>query len=146
MIRRPPRSTRTDTLFPYTTLFRSDDPGEHRLPSARWSREEDTLNRAGIDGRQPIVVLERHLDEFLSTRDDVGESTEVVEGLLALASRRLEAFDDGLVELTEVDEPDRVLVEDRTDTARDRKSVVSGRSVYVRVELGGRSRRKKKKK
>src|SRR3546814_4088507 len=28
MIRRPPRSTRTDTLFPYTTLFRSDDPGD----------------------------------------------------------------------------------------------------------------------
>src|SRR3546814_4691199 len=26
MIRRPPRSTRTDTLFPYTTLFRSIDP------------------------------------------------------------------------------------------------------------------------
>src|SRR3546814_11221157 len=38
MIRRPPRSTRTDTLFPYTTLFRSlegavcraDDPAEAR--------------------------------------------------------------------------------------------------------------------
>src|SRR3546814_9930423 len=29
MIRRPPRSTRTDTHFPYTTLFRSlDEPGE----------------------------------------------------------------------------------------------------------------------
>src|SRR3546814_13777713 len=27
MIRRPPRSTRTDTLFPYTTLFRSPAPG-----------------------------------------------------------------------------------------------------------------------
>src|SRR3546814_2131284 len=27
MIRRPPRSTRTDTLFPYTTLFRSDAIG-----------------------------------------------------------------------------------------------------------------------
>src|SRR3546814_19100658 len=26
MIRRPPRSTRTDTLFPYTTLFRSSAP------------------------------------------------------------------------------------------------------------------------
>src|SRR3546814_1101846 len=26
MIRRPPRSTRTDTLFPYTTLFRSERP------------------------------------------------------------------------------------------------------------------------
>src|SRR3546814_3743752 len=30
MIRRPPRSTRTDTLFPYTTLFRSTKP--HRGP------------------------------------------------------------------------------------------------------------------
>src|SRR3546814_16567914 len=27
MIRRPPRSTRTDTLFPYTTLFRSSSSG-----------------------------------------------------------------------------------------------------------------------
>src|SRR3546814_1796913 len=33
MIRRPPRSTRTDTLFPYTTLFRSDRPRHRgRLP------------------------------------------------------------------------------------------------------------------
>src|SRR3546814_5297884 len=31
MIRRPPRSTRTDTLFPYTTLFRSDEFGLRRL-------------------------------------------------------------------------------------------------------------------
>src|SRR3546814_4996631 len=29
MIRRPPRSTRTDTLFPYTTLFRSPDVITH---------------------------------------------------------------------------------------------------------------------
>src|SRR3546814_21192971 len=32
MIRRPPRSTRTDTLFPYTTLFRSVDDGRHAGP------------------------------------------------------------------------------------------------------------------
>src|SRR3546814_9126346 len=32
MIRRPPRSTRTDTLFPYTTLFRSDGLGERLAP------------------------------------------------------------------------------------------------------------------
>src|SRR3546814_10759384 len=37
MIRRPPRSTRTDTLFPYTTLFRS----------SRASRREDRTNRSG---------------------------------------------------------------------------------------------------
>src|SRR3546814_1905826 len=36
MIRRPPRSTRTDTLFPYTTLFRSErlpPTGRFRLPA-----------------------------------------------------------------------------------------------------------------
>src|SRR3546814_14846295 len=32
MIRRPPRSTRTDTLFPYTTLFRSQD----ERPRSTW--------------------------------------------------------------------------------------------------------------
>src|SRR3546814_7802348 len=32
MIRRPPRSTRTDTLFPYTTLFRSRVVGHYRRP------------------------------------------------------------------------------------------------------------------
>src|SRR3546814_19206425 len=37
MIRRPPRSTRTDTLFPYTTLFRSDKPMDPKL-EARFER------------------------------------------------------------------------------------------------------------
>src|SRR3546814_5859962 len=52
MIRRPPRSTRTDTLFPYTTLFRSlpgpqgcaDRPAEHRRPGpGRAHRRLDRL-------------------------------------------------------------------------------------------------------
>src|SRR3546814_2362758 len=34
MIRRPPRSTRTDTLFPYTTLFRSTEPRHSRQRGA----------------------------------------------------------------------------------------------------------------
>src|SRR3546814_11198756 len=34
MIRRPPRSTRTDTLFPYTTLFRSD--GDNGFPTSEF--------------------------------------------------------------------------------------------------------------
>src|SRR3546814_20519218 len=36
MIRRPPRSTRTDTLFPYTTLFRS----LHERPGGRFGRTD----------------------------------------------------------------------------------------------------------
>src|SRR3546814_14213537 len=42
MIRRPPRSTRTDTLFPYTTLFRSQkitlfNPVVYLISGFRWS-------------------------------------------------------------------------------------------------------------
>src|SRR3546814_19964549 len=36
MIRRPPRSTRTDTLFPYTTLFRSHAGLDRRSAEIRW--------------------------------------------------------------------------------------------------------------
>src|SRR3546814_8784402 len=40
MLRRPPRSTRTDTLFPYTTLFRSQGRhGQARHGQARRDRE-----------------------------------------------------------------------------------------------------------
>src|SRR3546814_12693328 len=51
MIRRPPRSTRTDTLFPYTTLFRSGGIGDrhgqgrrgkHRPSQAKRRSEEHT--------------------------------------------------------------------------------------------------------
>src|SRR3546814_960662 len=49
MIRRPPRSTRTDTLFPYTTLFRSDwrektdcSPKTHHHGNAGRRSEEHT--------------------------------------------------------------------------------------------------------
>src|SRR3546814_319303 len=62
MIRRPPRSTRTDTLFPYTTLFRSlaadADPGlgeecpHHRLQAAR------IIVVAGQGGRVPVRLEE----------------------------------------------------------------------------------------
>src|SRR3546814_10788336 len=45
MIRRPPRTTRTDTLFPYTTLFRSSVlPGVHR-DGNRSPRYSWTANR-----------------------------------------------------------------------------------------------------
>src|SRR3546814_10015316 len=50
MIRRPPRSTRTDTLFPYTTLFRADDCGHSRWPSGlarRYWRRGDLPLLAG---------------------------------------------------------------------------------------------------
>src|SRR3546814_5692710 len=52
MIRRPPRSTRTDTLFPYTTLFRSAAPphvDRGRLRRTRRLRRSDGRG-AGVGG------------------------------------------------------------------------------------------------
>src|SRR3546814_2591469 len=39
MIRRPPRSKRTDTLVPYTTLFRSTNPDRRERQGAHWGIE-----------------------------------------------------------------------------------------------------------
>src|SRR3546814_9233381 len=54
MIRRPPRSTRTDTLFPYTTLFRSgffvDTDGKKGLSGKVVTRAGASLARAFIAG------------------------------------------------------------------------------------------------
>src|SRR3546814_15540587 len=54
MIRRPPRSTRTDTLFPYTTLFRSAGAAEaagrsgaHRAGGERHRAPPGILRRVG---------------------------------------------------------------------------------------------------
>src|SRR3546814_3821146 len=82
MIRRPPRSTRTDTLFPYTTLFRSVHPAsrsaDHRqLPMTEFRRVPlatgVTLNvaLAGDADAPPIILLhgfrsEEHTSELQS--------------------------------------------------------------------------------
>src|SRR3546814_6196447 len=61
MIRRPPRSTRTDTLFPYTTLFRSD----HRGKVERGDADADTdrlAHRIDVDARRS----EEHTSELQS--------------------------------------------------------------------------------
>src|SRR3546814_10786179 len=61
MIRRPPRSTRTDTLFPYTTLFRSlqdsrlqADHRTHRIRSLR--RGVRTVERDAGPAEVEVVV------------------------------------------------------------------------------------------
>src|SRR3546814_6274097 len=51
MIRRPPRSTRTDTLFPYTTLFRSQDAARRDLSSAHGGGAAEQIGPVGNDQR-----------------------------------------------------------------------------------------------
>src|SRR3546814_9864335 len=55
MIRRPPRSTRTDTLFPYTTLFRSAQAAGNTNECAR-RRSQPQFPDAGLEsGRHGVL-------------------------------------------------------------------------------------------
>src|SRR3546814_8478847 len=72
MIRRPPRSTRPDTLFPYTTLFRSGErPGAEADDPDRRTRPRERL---GLAQRQPDSRL----------RPIIGRGIAAVRGVGAL--------------------------------------------------------------
>src|SRR3546814_3199349 len=78
MIRRPPRSTRTDTLFPYTTLFRSPDvetvddlefhrtQGEARGPSPLREWREIGALASKVDELACVWRSEEHTSELQS--------------------------------------------------------------------------------
>src|SRR3546814_1233922 len=55
MIRRPPRSTRTDTRFPYTTLFRSTAPDSNRKMLGELKRYADA--HEAETGRFPKTLI-----------------------------------------------------------------------------------------
>src|SRR3546814_8891333 len=74
MIRRPPRSTRTDTLFPYTTLFRSHDDAFGRrilFEQRNHVDEAHAANRIAADadaGRLAEAILRGLIDGFIGQR------------------------------------------------------------------------------
>src|SRR3546814_6878572 len=73
MIRRPPRSTRTDTLFPYTTLFRSYETPGLALLHIAYERlvtgihNEDTIEQYRMNGlKLGRLRSEEHTSELQS--------------------------------------------------------------------------------
>src|SRR3546814_11316606 len=85
MIRRPPRSTRTDTLFPYTTRFRSllSEELGHRLLHARHAGlAADQDHVADVAGTQASVIerdaagLDGLLDQVVDQRLELGPRSE----------------------------------------------------------------------
>src|SRR3546814_14947382 len=110
MIRRPPRSTRTDTLFPYTTLFRSNQILQSQscqlLGQDEVQKLLDTLQAAAPQlvgnitkalSLQTITqVLQTLLDESVPVRD----FRRIVEALAGVAHRTQDP-----AELTELIRP-----------------------------------------
>src|SRR3546814_12338952 len=137
MIRRPPRSTRTDTLFPYTTLFRS---AIDRAGAAEQGAADVEVADLGVVGGDAEVAGDEKLEPAgnrITLDAGDGRLLHVVD--LVIGARRV----------------DRELkrgagfVQHRThklpEVRADRKSVVEGKIVSVRVVLGvGRIITKKK--
>src|SRR3546814_9815837 len=79
MIRRPPRSTRTDTLFPYTTLFRSPRVCRYRHPGiAGFCRAEGRytgarLFRTGLPRRPALHLQARRCPEAGRSEEHTSE-------------------------------------------------------------------------
>src|SRR3546814_17764250 len=121
MIRRPPRSTRTDTLFPYTTLFRSDgDLGQLEGNGAGVADDPGAdLDQLELQaGQRPV----RHgLGQF----DAAQESCQVVGQRVQL-------------------KPIIVVPELPACKPPTRKGGVEGKSVAVGVKRGGKRILKKK--
>src|SRR3546814_2830464 len=84
-IRRPPRSTRTDTLFPYTTLFRSSLSAERQSASLAGSAEDSSafLRRwVSLSWRAEIRVLAAPAT-FSMTRSE--EHTSELQSLMRIS-------------------------------------------------------------
>src|SRR3546814_1529706 len=96
MIRRPPRSTRTDTLFPYTTLFRSGIESMSRVPmfsatslalkaglghpmSPRMSARYGVTEFSQFKGAQMIA------DKYVLTRERSEEHTSELQSLMRIS-------------------------------------------------------------
>src|SRR3546814_8411865 len=95
MIRRPPRSTRTDTLFPYTTLFRSERRGmvldaailagclllvSFLLFEIRESRREAERERKARDA---AILANQAKSRFLANRSE--EHTSELQSLMRIS-------------------------------------------------------------
>src|SRR3546814_13956906 len=122
MIRRPPRATRTYTLFPYTTLFRSllAPPQVEQQVAERVAADQGAIAGAGALARRGNGTVR-------------GIAAEAAQILLAVGAAGLVELDHGFAEAEDIETVDR-------------KSVVSGKGGSVRVDFGGCRFIKKKKK
>src|SRR3546814_16312267 len=109
MIRRPPRSTRTDTLFPYTTLFRSFGILDSGFVNATANRSSESPIP---NPQSPQRRAERDADAEGMARQPAPRAAR------CLVRRCDRAGGDG--------------------AGGDRKSVAEGKSVSVSVDHGGR--------
>src|SRR3546814_13995153 len=85
MIRRPPRSTRTDTLFPYTTLFRSQRGQEREVVCG--DRRDDADRRVATQALHGLLLRRHTLGERQRIVLALRQQLEQIDDLAGLAQR-----------------------------------------------------------
>src|SRR3546814_17344611 len=130
MIRRPPRSTRTDTLFPFTTLFRSRQSSPSNSAAA-WAGDI-RITPSRTPGQTNLPPSSR----LCTSTKPVRSQTKI----LILSAR----FDRN-TKAAPLTGP-RTNIHRTHAASTDQKSVEEGKSVYIREELGGRRTLKQKNK
>src|SRR3546814_19484611 len=147
MVRVPPRSTRTDTLLPYPTLFRSqrsDVWGRARFDDSAGRGEPFHRCRSDtVQGEQLVKVGGQVRERAMSRVDERPgrRATDPHAVEVGSAVGRDRGRTRGAPRLGRLGASQHLL-----HRLADRKSVVSGKSVSVRVDLGGRRIIKQKKK
>src|SRR3546814_12733585 len=76
MIRRPPRSTRTDTLFPYTTLFRSPRAAAKAAGTGTSGQQDTLANKDQLRGTKDPTEEKGGELARRESRMDFGESDQ----------------------------------------------------------------------
>src|SRR3546814_16901289 len=133
MIRRPPRSTRTDTLFPYTTLFRSrrlaQSDVDVGVPDALAGYSFSPAQTSATNFSPKVSLDVRPLRDVLlyaSFQQGYKSGTYNIINIFAqpeyVKPEEVTAYELGL----------------KSEWLKDRKDVVEGKSVSVRVDIGGR--------
>src|SRR3546814_6339056 len=98
MIRRPPRSTRTDTLFPYTTLFRSGNVAKNAVRATlahpqlelmgcyAWSPEKAGRDVGELCGLDPLgITATNDIDELIALKPRSEEHTSELQSLMRIS-------------------------------------------------------------
>src|SRR3546814_15562343 len=89
MIRRPPRSTRTDTLFPYTTLFRSLGPSPALTTSKLFTVVCDQASPTAAASSAATPIHSSHSPPLLTGRNGTVVTLIVADPSLAPAGANI---------------------------------------------------------
>src|SRR3546814_18136492 len=125
MVRRPPRSTRTDTLFPYTTLFRSHGLVEPGFEEVLAEFRTNFTDRGDVGASLAVYVEGRPVVDLWGGVADTTSGTAWDEDTVAI----IYSAPKGVT---------ATIVNRLVEPGEDQKIVVEGTVWTVRLVLGGR--------